>query len=314
MPIKIALIISVVLQFAAAFIAITLIRRTRNNVAWWLISLGFLLMAFRRVFEIMQVYNSESALISGFLGSWTGVLISVIMLLSLIYIKRIFNIQKQFDELRQKNESRVLSAIVRTEEKERQHLSKELHDGLGPLLSSVKMTISTCRFQNNQNPTLLENAEKLIDESIFTLKDISNNLSPHILVNFGLLKALNSFIGKLKIIDEPNIHLKNNIKEQRFPFNVEVVLYRVICELINNTLKHADAKNIYIDLFAEGTEISLEYIDDGKGFDPLLEETEKTGQGLSNIRSRIKSLDGTFGIYSEPGEGVHVKSKIILES
>ncbi|MFC0878260.1 sensor histidine kinase [Saccharicrinis sp. FJH2] len=314
MPIKIALIISVVLQFSAAFIAITLIRRTRNNVAWWLISLGFLLMAFRRVFEIMQVYNSESALISGFLGSWTGVLISVIMLLSLIYIKRIFNIQKQFDELRQKNESRVLSAIVRTEEKERQHLSKELHDGLGPLLSSVKMTISTCRFQNNQNPTLLENAEKLIDESIFTLKDISNNLSPHILVNFGLLKALNSFIGKLKIIDEPNIHLKNNIKEQRFPFNVEVVLYRVICELINNTLKHADAKNIYIDLFAEGTEISLEYIDDGKGFDPLLEETEKTGQGLSNIRSRIKSLDGTFGIYSEPGEGVHVKSKIILES
>ena len=313
MPIKIALIISVVLQFAAAFIAITLIKRTRNNVAWWLISLGFLLMAIRRVFEIMQVYDSGSVLISGFLSSWTGVLISLIMLLSLIYIKRIFNIQKQFDELRQKNEARVLAAIVRTEEKERQHLSKELHDGLGPLLSSVKMTISTCRFQNNENPKLLENAEKLIDESILTLKDISNNLSPHILVNFGLLKALNSFIGKLKIIDEPKIHLKSNIKEKRFPFNVEVVLYRVICELINNTIKHADAKNIYIDLFAKEPEILLEYIDDGTGFDPVKEEMEKTGQGLSNIRSRIKSLDGFFEIYSESGEGVHINSKITLE-
>ena len=123
MSLKIALILSVVLQFAAATIAMTLIKRTRTNIAWWLISLGFLLMAIRRVFEIIQVYDPENQIGSSLLSSWTAVLISVTMLLSLVFIRRIFNIQKQIEHLRKQNETRVLSAILRTEEKERQHFA-----------------------------------------------------------------------------------------------------------------------------------------------------------------------------------------------
>lgn len=311
MFIKISLILSVVLQFITAIIALTLIKRTKNNIAWWLISGGFLLMAFRRVFEILQVYDSNSKIVTGLLSSWTGVLISVIMLISLIFIKRIFDIQKQMDNLRKQNERKVLSAILKTEEKERQHFSKELHDGLGPILSSVKMAISTSRYKNNLN--LLENAENLIDDSIKTLKNISNKLSPHILVNYGLLKAIKSFIAKLNVLEEPKINLSSNIENQRFSFNIEVVLYRVVCELISNTLKHAKAKNVYIDLLANETQLSINYIDDGTGFDTDKAQKELRGMGYPNIQSRIKSLDGTFDFFSKPGEGVRVKIQIPLK-
>ncbi|HSG67493.1 MAG TPA: ATP-binding protein [Bacteroidales bacterium] len=312
MSLKIALILSVVLQFAAATIAMTLIKRTRTNIAWWLISGGFLLMAIRRVFEIIQVYDPENEIGSSLLSSWTAVLISVTMLLSLVFIKRIFNIQKQIEELRKQNESRVLSAILRTEEAERQHFANELHDGLGPLLSSVKMAISASAYKKTPDHKVLENAEKLIDESITTLKDISSKLSPHILLNFGLLKAVKSFINKLQIIEKPLIHFNSNLGEGRFSFNVEVVLYRVMCELITNTIKHAEAHNIYIDLMLEDDIITLKYIDDGKGFDVKEAEDNLEGMGYPNTKSRIRSLNGTFGIYSQPGEGVRVDISISI--
>ena len=307
MLIKLALVLSVVLQFSAAIIAMTLIKRTRTNIAWWLISGGFLLMAIRRVFEILQVYDSNSELITGLLSSWTGVLISIIMLLSLIFIKRIFNIQKQINDLRKQNETRVLSAILKTEENERQYFAKELHDGLGPLLSSVKMAISA---SGNYNKKLLDNAEKLIDESITTLKDISNKLSPHVLLNFGLFKAVKSFINKLQKIGDPTINLNSNIENKRFSYNIEVVLYRIICELISNTLIHANARNVYIDLLADEKSISLKYIDDGIGFDVKQVENDLIGMGYSNIKSRIKSLNGTFNFFSKPDEGVRVNVQI----
>jgi signal transduction histidine kinase len=312
MPIKIALILSIILQFAAAIIALSLTKRTKTNIAWWLISIGFLLMAFRRVFELFQVLDKETSYISYMLSTWTGVLISMLMLGSLIFIKRIFNIQKRMDELRKENESRVLSAIVRTEENERLNFSKELHDGLGPLLSSVKMAISASR--RNENPAINEevmtNAGKLIDESIMSLKEISNKLSPHVLNNFGLKKAIKSFISKLPNIENPSINLDTNIDDRRFSYNVEVVLYRVICELISNSLKHSGAMNVYISLMYDDQSIALDYLDDGVGFDSEIMELSEKGMGFSNIRSRIKSLNGTFDIYSMPNEGVRVNVRI----
>nr|HPR60518.1 histidine kinase [Prolixibacteraceae bacterium] len=248
MAIKIALILSVILQFGAAIIALSLIRRTRANIAWWLISLGFLLMAFRRVFDIEKIFGLNFHISTDLLSSWVSVVISLLMLISLAFVRRIFNLQRRFDELRKENESRILSAIIRTEESERQHFSKELHDGLGPLLSSVKMAISATRSKSNNNDKVIANAEKLIDESISTIKEISNKLSPHVLNSFGLYKAVKSFISKIKTIHSTQIKLSGNIEGKRYAYNIEVVLYRVICELITNTLQHARAKNCYIEM------------------------------------------------------------------
>jgi len=315
MLIKFALILSVIIQFVAAIIALTLVKRTKTNIAWWLISIGFLLMAFRRLFEVMIVFDSNSRLLTGMLSSWTGVLISVIMLASLLFIKRIFNIQKQVDELRKQNEVKILAAIIETEENERQNFAKELHDGLGPLLSSVKMAISACSVNTNaeESNKIILNAEKLIDESINSLKEISNKLSPHVLNNFGLLKAIKSFVAKLPIQGQPNIHIRCNIENKRFPYSIEVVMYRIVGELIVNSLKHANAHNINIDLYLEGNILKLKYIDDGVGFDMNNPEFEQKGMGFSNIVSRIRSLNGTVNFYTKPDEGLKVEVEIKIQ-
>jgi len=305
----------VILQFATAFIAMTLIKRTRTNVAWWLISLGFLLMAIRRLFELFQVFDAENNIVNGLTNSWIGVAISVIMLLSLSFIRRIFDLQKRIDELKKANEAKVFSAIIKTEENERHQFASELHDGLGPLLSSVKMSLSSLsrKIEKDGNIRILNNAENLIDESIGSLKEISNKLSPHVLNNFGLLKALKSFINKLQIIDEPKIHLNHNIEDRRYSYNVEVVLYRIICELITNTIKHAWAGNIYLDLYERGSTLEVKYIDDGIGFDLENQALEDHGMGYSNIESRIKSINGEYEVFSSPNEGFIIDIKIKIK-
>ena len=312
MFIKIALILSVVLQFAAAIIAISLIPKTKKNIAWWFISVAFLMMAIRRFFELLIFFNPSSEAVNSLFNSWLGVFVSLLMLFSLIFIKQIFNIQQKYDQLRKEKESEVLSAIVKTEEKERIRFAKELHDGLGPLLSSVKMSMSTIRKQisNGANFTIIENTDKLIDESILTIKEISNNISPHILNNFGLRKALYSFITKVQNSNNISIILNSNLEEKRYDYTIEVIFYRVICELISNTLKHASARKITIDLFEDRGELLLEYRDDGTGFSPEKIEKTSQGMGLVNIKSRISSLNGSYQVTSDKGKGVCFSIKV----
>ncbi len=310
MYIKIALLISVLLQFVAAAIAISLIKRTKYNISWVLLSIGFLLMAIRRLYEFLLVIDSGKYIEKSLTSSWIAVFISLLVLFGVIFIKRIFNFQKRIDELRERNESRIFSAIIRTEEKERQKFAKELHDGLGPLLSSIKMAVSALiRNKNKVNKKIVENTDNLIDEAIISIKEISNNLSPHVLNNFGLLKAIKFFVDRLSLAGKLNIIVSSNLENTRFDYNTEVVLYRIICELITNTLKHASAKKINIDLFHENKQLVLDYHDDGIGFN-VSSLPNFSGMGYSNIQTRVKSLNGTLNILSGPKEGVNIRITI----
>ncbi len=309
MFIKVALILSVLLQFAAALTAISLLKRTRYNISWILISIGFLLMAVRRWYELTYIYNAEELIRKNLVGSWIAVITSLLMFAGVIFIRKIFNIQDRIEKLRKQNESKVLSAIINTEEKSRQEFSKELHDGLGPLLSSVKMSISAIDKTkvNQENKEIIEHTEQNVDEAIIAIKEISNNLSPHILKNFGLMKAIETFISRINAGEEKDILLESNLKEKRFNYNTEIILYRIVCELITNTIKHANASKINIDLFLKKNEIELNYFDNGIGFDHEEAQIQSTGMGLSNIHSRIKSLNGNIEIYSLPDEGFNLK-------
>jgi len=153
--------------------------------------------------------------------------------------------------------------------------------------------------------------EVVVNEALNSIKEISNNLSPHILDNFGLLSAVKSFAEKLSI--SKAIDINSNLKDKRFDYNVEVILYRVICELVSNTIKHASAKTINIDLFLTGKVLSLYYYDNGVGFnvDKVI-NSEIKGMGISNILSRIKSINGICEIESEENEGVHINIKVSI--
>jgi signal transduction histidine kinase len=309
MYIKIALIISVILQFIAAAFAITLIRKTRYNVSWILITIGFLLMAARRFFELIEIFQSGEEINEGLVINWMAVFISLLMFVGVIYIKQIFNIQERIDLIRKQNESKVFSAIIKTEEKSRQEFARDLHDGLGPILSSVKMSVSAIDKSkiDQNNREMIEHTEKNIDAAITAIKEISNNLSPHILKNYGLQRAVENFTDRFSTSDKPEIFISSNIQEKRFDYDTEITLYRIICELVANSFKHASAGRIDINLFYKMHKLELIYSDDGIGMDTESLETEITGTGLSNIFSRVKSLNGSIEVISSPNEGFNIK-------
>lgn len=312
MIIKISLILSLIVQVVAVSLAICLIRRVRNNITWWSVVVALFLLTVKLLFEVFIVFNPDKYSVDTIPYSIVSLLASSFIIISLFFFWKIFNGQKKFDDLRIEREAEVLSAIVKAEENERARFAKELHDGLGPLLSSVKMSVSTIKKQmgSDYDFRIIDNTEKLIDESIFTIKEISNNISPHILNNFGLYNALQSFINKIQISHTINIILNSNLNEKRYSYNIEVVFYRVICELINNTLKHASAHRITIDFFEDKDELLLEYLDDGIGFSPENVELTGTGMGMANMRSRINSLNGDFRIKSRKGSGVCFTIKV----
>ena len=167
----------------------------------------------------------------------------------------------------------------------------------------------------NGDPTgkvVLDNTNHLVNEAINTLKDISNNLSPHMLSNFGLSSALSAFIAKINQTKVIEIDFKTNMESVRLETDREVVVYRAACELINNSIRHSGASRIEIDLNKHEKFITLQFCDNGRGFDTAILESEDTkGMGLSNIETRVRSVDGVFILESTPGKGTSALIKII---
>jgi signal transduction histidine kinase len=310
MLLKISLLLSMIFQMGAAIIAVSLIRRTKYNISWILISSGFVLMSVRRLIEFSSIFWETRIIAKEYVDNWIGVLISVLMLVGLIFIKRIFNFQARIDEIRKDSEARLLSAIIQGEEKARQAIARDLHDGLGPLLSSIKMIISATDFEklDQNNRKIIERSCLVTDEAIVSLKEISNHLSPHLLKNYGFTKAIETFAGQLLENSQIQFQMVTNIESQRFHYDLEISLYRIVTELLNNSAKHANAKNIRLEIVEKENLIQLEYKDDGNGFslENYQNENGYKGMGLENIRSRIKSLDGQFFINTEPGKGIVV--------
>ena len=137
MILKIALFLSMIIQLATAIVAVSMVRRTRYNVSWILISIAFVLMALERLVEFSSFFWKTKIIAKEEINSWLGILISILMLISLYYIRQIFNLQDQLDAMRKTSEKRMLMGIIQGEENARRTIAGDLHDGLGPLLSSA---------------------------------------------------------------------------------------------------------------------------------------------------------------------------------
>jgi len=307
-----ALILSIALQLIAVGIVISLIRGSKYKLSWILLSIGLSMMAFRRFYELVVYYQLPTGEAALQFNNWLGVLISVLIVIGIFYVRKIFDYIAKMQELRQESEKRVLSAIINTEEKERKRMANELHDGLGPLLSSIKMSLYTLAPKEKLQLPIYNNAVESVDEAIRSLREISNNLSPSVLEDFGLIAAIRSFIHKMEAVTDLRIEFATNITEPA-PVNKEtsLILYRAVCELIHNTIKHAEAGKIMISLYLEDKLIKLLFQDDGKGFNydvPM--SREPLGMGLHTIQSRIASIEGLFRLQSKPEEGVWVTLEV----
>ena len=305
MVIEILLIISVVLQIVAAIVAIGLIRRTKYNLSWMLFTVALTCMAFMRLAEYVQITSLKTILrLPPEFFVWMGVVTSLCVALGMLLVKRIFNYIASTENQRRISERRILNTVLRTEEKERLRFSKDLHDGLGPLLSSAKMSVSALAADktDERSREILRNASYVIDEAIRSLREISVNLSPHILKDFGLARAVSNFIGRLPH-SGMRIPFSTNLHAERFDADIGVILYRVICELINNSIKHSGAAEASVSLIRIDSLIRLDYRDNGCGFETGGVEQQE-GMGIANIRSRISSLKGDFTLSSSPGRGM----------
>lgn len=190
---------------------------------------------------------------------------------------------------------------INAEEKERSLFSKELHDGLGPLLSTLKIYLEMY-YSSPDDPEIKKRINDTLAESITSVKEISNNLSPYILENLGLTKAVESFVDKLKYSKKIDINFSSNITERCKP-EIEIAFFRIITELINNTLKHSHATTIDITLTQETEKIYLKYTDNGEGFDYHEVQKHKNGIGLFNLKSRIEKLGDNTEIITSHGNG-----------
>ncbi|MBN2637182.1 MAG: sensor histidine kinase [Prolixibacteraceae bacterium] len=304
---KFALLFSMLFQIVATIIAISLIRRTRFNISWILISCAFILMALRRLFEFSGLFWESKLFPKDEINGWIGVLISVFIFIGVIFIKKIFNLQDEIEKLREENENKVLSAIINTEEKARQSFARELHDGMGPVLSSIKMTLSAVNHENLTpvNRKIIESAHHAASNSIITLKEIANNLSPHLLTNYGLKQALETLASQLFPQKNIGYEFDFQIEEKHLSEEMSINLYRILSELINNSFVHANPQKVYVEIKEKGAFLQVRYMDDGVGFDydSGNEKVINKGMGLNNIFSRVKSLNGYYTITTAPGNG-----------
>jgi PAS domain S-box-containing protein len=195
-------------------------------------------------------------------------------------------------------------ALKKSEENERSRLAKELHDSLGPMLTALKLYIQTMQ-KIGDAPTLQNIAakvENVLNETLQTITDVSNNISPHILRKFGLCIGIKNFPENKDLLSGININFDCDFKG-RMDEIYEISLYRVIIELINNTIKHSGADKISLKIFKRNQYLFIRYSDNGKGFD-IKEVTQNTTRmGLSNIQNRIRNIKGKikFGKYRNTG-------------
>lgn len=309
MFIQILLFLAILVQTIATVYALKLVRATKYNSIWILFIIGFSVLSVERAIQLLVFAGHP---IPRYFMADIGFVVSICLSIGVMYAHKLFKYIDRLNYQRQLWNRRMLTATLRAEERARSSFSKELHDGLGPLLSSAKMSLSALQSEE-QDPArgeMLANTTYLINEAIRSIREISNNLSPHVLQDFGLARGIQHFIDRSASMHQVKIRFQTNLGRERFETDIEVILYRVICELINNSLKHASASLIEVRLTASPTALQLDYRDDGRGFNPAV--ATECGMGLSNISSRVGSLGGSCEITSQPGAGMQARVRIAI--
>ena len=305
--IRVLLYLAIIVQLIALYYAIRLVRVTKYNAIWILFIIGFLVLGVQRVVQLWTNYGHPMPVLT---MTWFDIAVSLCVSVGIVLLDKLFIYIDRLNHHRQLMDRRILTAVLRTEEKTRANFSKELHDGLGPLLSSAKISLSALSHSDMtaEQLDIFNNTLYVVDEALRSLREISNNLSPHALTDFGLARGIQIFVDKAAALHKVKISFATNLRGERYDPDIEVIMYRVVCELITNSLKHSGCSEIRLSLSVAGDTLEMQYSDNGRGFDP--QAMMDCGMGLSNINSRVSSLNGTFDIRSSKGRGMCASVKV----
>ncbi len=245
-----------------------------------------------------------------------GIAILIMVALALIVVlysnhaqKRILEQQMNTQELQLQHQQELLQRNLIVQEEERQRIAAQLHDDIGSKLGVLHLTFHRLRrteAQNDDYAPLCEEINVLIANTLETTRRISHELLPPTLEDFGLIEALLEFCDGVRKTGSVEINFNYNIgREDLTDSTLELNLFRIVQELTTNTLKYANAKEINILLTKEEDKISLQYTDDGMGFD--LENTRSKGLGLKNIEHRVAIIGGLLQVNSTHGNGFQLR-------
>ncbi len=240
----------------------------------------------------------------------SAVAILIISLLSFRNYKHKQNLQQQrISELETEKQLEATEAVLKGEEQERTRLAKDLHDGLGGMLSGIKYSFNNMKgnlVMTPDNAQAFERSMDMLDSSIKEMRRVAHNMMPEALVKFGLDTALKDFCndiaqsGALQVTYQ-SVGVENAAIEQ----TTAITIYRIVQELLNNTIKHAAAKTAIVQLSKSGEHLNVTVEDDGKGFDASVLQASR-GIGWTNIQNRVEFLKGKLDVNTAPGKGTSV--------
>ena len=206
---------------------------------------------------------------------------------------------------------RSLEAEIKLLEKERSRIAADLHDDLGPLLSSIKLKVGSFDLYSDTDKKTADRVYEHIDSLMQRMRDISADMLPSTLERKGLVAAVNEFMDSLPGPSKTAISFEHPGLGE-LPISKSIHLYRIIQEIIHNTIKHAKAKNMQIGFSEEDNSLLLLAKDDGIGFNVEAEKEKSGGLGLKSLESRCEILNGVLNIESKPGFGTNYFVKIPL--
>lgn len=258
--------------------------------------------------ELKEINNRNQRII------WISILFIMIgiSLGSYQYLKR--KKQQEFDQAIIKEKDLRNKAMIEAEERERIRIARDLHDGVAQTMTAAKMQLeyflSKIQNQDHENTSSLLQAFELMKEASAEVRSVSHSMIPNALLKSGLVAAVRDFVhrmGHAKL----KINLIAHGLQERLDTNIETVVFRVLQELVNNIMKHAEATEITIQLIRDANELNLIVEDNGIGFDTTL-INEKEGVGLKNMASRVSYLQGNIHFDSTPSKGTTVVIDIPL--
>ncbi len=243
--------------------------------------------------------NIPWILIAGTIGMLLMVL--TIIFFVIIHQRRVIKYQLELKKVNEEQQKKLTQAAVQSEETERKRISGELHDDIGALLSSVKLylnQIQPANFNDQSKIDILNNCKELLNDTVQHVRNLSSNLQPSIIKDFGLLSTLQNFCDKLSHSSGLKISITAQGAISRFQTEDELAVFRILQELTNNIIKHANAQTIHFSLVRKNSDTLQIFIEhNGNGLSQ--EEFEQKlysmqGLGLKNIQNRLNILRGNI--------------------
>ncbi|MBO9674267.1 MAG: sensor histidine kinase [Sphingobacteriaceae bacterium] len=223
--------------------------------------------------------------------------------------------QAKIDELETEKQLTATEAVLKGEEQERTRLAKDLHDGLGGMLSGIKFSLNTVKenlIMTPDNAHAFERSIDMLDSSIKEMRRVAHNMMPEILVKYGLDAALKEFCTEIDRSGVVHVSYQSvGMQQAEIAQTASVTIYRIVQELLNNAIKHANAKNVLVQLHQSAQEklLAVTVEDDGSGFDADVLK-QSGGMGWPNIKNRVDFLKGRIDLQSNPGKGTSVMIEI----